>query len=74
MFSYENGKMGHVETIPGMEERRKMEGMNSTMIYCKNFCKCQSIPPVQQEYDHKKYKKLPTNAFKIFPTYPVVYF
>jgi hypothetical protein len=38
---YINGKMRPVETIPGMGEggqRGMMEGMNSTMIYCKNFC------------------------------------
>jgi hypothetical protein len=23
-------------------------GVNSTMIYCKNFCKCYNITPVQQ--------------------------
>jgi hypothetical protein len=23
-------------------------GVNSTMIYCKNFCKCHNISPVQQ--------------------------
>jgi hypothetical protein len=45
---YQNGKMRAVETIPGMGERRMMEGMNSTMIYCKNFGKCHSIPPAQQ--------------------------
>jgi hypothetical protein len=27
-------------------------GVNSTMIYCKNFCKCHNVPPVQQ-YDNK---------------------
>jgi hypothetical protein len=31
-----------------------MEGMNSTMICCKNFCKCHNVPPVQQQYDNKK--------------------
>jgi hypothetical protein len=45
---YENGKMRPVETIPGKgggEQRRMMEGVNSTMIYCKNFCKCHNVPP-----------------------------
>jgi hypothetical protein len=28
--------------------KRMMEGMNSTMIYGKNFCKCHSVLPVQQ--------------------------
>jgi hypothetical protein len=37
--------MRPVETIPGMGEgRRKMEGVNSTMIYRKNFCKSQMYP------------------------------
>jgi hypothetical protein len=40
-----------VETIPGMGVEWTKEndgGVNSTMIYCKNFCKCHSIPPVQE--------------------------
>jgi hypothetical protein len=40
---YENGKMRPVETIPGIErggiKRRMTEGVNSTLIYCKNFYK-----------------------------------
>jgi hypothetical protein len=39
------------ETIPGMERRKikkNDEGVNSTMIYCKNFCKCHNLPLVQQ--------------------------
>jgi hypothetical protein len=47
---YENGKMRPVETIPGIERggiKRMMEGMNSTMIYCKNFCKCHNVPIAQ---------------------------
>jgi hypothetical protein len=46
-----NGKMRPAETIPGMEEggkRRMMEGVKSTMIYCKNFGKRHHAPPVQQ--------------------------
>jgi hypothetical protein len=49
---YENGKMRSVETIARMGEgqiKRMMEGMNSTMIHCKKFCKCHIVPPVQQE-------------------------
>jgi hypothetical protein len=23
-------------------------GVNSSMIYCKNFCRCHNLPPVQQ--------------------------
>jgi hypothetical protein len=48
---YVNGKMIPVEAILGMEggrERRMMEGVNSTMIYCKNFCKFHNVPPAQQ--------------------------
>jgi hypothetical protein len=48
---YKNGKMRPVETILGMERGRIKEndgGVNLTMIYCKNFCKCHSIPPIQQ--------------------------
>jgi hypothetical protein len=40
---YVNGK--NVETVPGIGEKgikRKMEGMNSSTIYCKNFCKCRN--------------------------------
>jgi hypothetical protein len=45
------GKMRPVETIPGMGEgwgRRMVEGVKSTMIYCKNVCKCYNVPPAQQ--------------------------
>jgi hypothetical protein len=48
---YVNGKMRPVETIPGMgrgKKRRMMKGVNSTMIYYKNFCKFHSVAPVQQ--------------------------
>jgi hypothetical protein len=37
---YVNGKMRPIETFSGMEEVRKrkmMEGMNSTLIYCKKL-------------------------------------
>jgi hypothetical protein len=39
--------MRPVETIRGMRERgkmRMMEGVNSTMVYCRRFCKCHSVP------------------------------
>jgi hypothetical protein len=30
------------------EEIKEINGeVNSTMIYCKNFCKCHNVPPVQ---------------------------
>jgi hypothetical protein len=47
----ENVTMRNVETIPGMErggKRRMMEGLNSTMIYCKYFYKSHNAPPAQQ--------------------------
>jgi hypothetical protein len=43
--------MRSVEIISGMGERGVKEndgGMNSTMMYCKNFCKCHNVSPVQQ--------------------------
>jgi hypothetical protein len=43
---YVNGKMRPTETIPGMTGGRiKKERVNSTMIYCKNFCKCHIVSP-----------------------------
>jgi hypothetical protein len=47
-----NGKMRPVGTVPGMGgegQRRMMEGVNSTVIYCKKFCKCRNVPPAQQQ-------------------------
>jgi hypothetical protein len=38
--------MRPVETIPGMGGGRIKEnggGVNSTVIYCKNFCKCHYV-------------------------------
>jgi hypothetical protein len=48
---YVNGKMRSAETISGMGEGRIKEtdgGVNSTMIYYKNFCKCYNISSAQQ--------------------------
>jgi hypothetical protein len=47
---YKNGKMRSVETIPvmGGEGIKENDGINSAMIYCKNFCKCHNVLPVQQ--------------------------
>jgi hypothetical protein len=48
---YVNGKMRPVDTIPGLgkgEQRRTIEGVNSTMINGKNFYKCHSVSPIQQ--------------------------
>jgi hypothetical protein len=47
VLMYENGKMRPVETVPGMGVRGIKE-WNLTMIFCKNFCKCHTVPPVQQ--------------------------
>jgi hypothetical protein len=50
---YVNGKIRPVETIPGMggvgikENGGGGEGVNSSRIYCKNFCKCYNVPLVQ---------------------------
>jgi hypothetical protein len=46
---YENGKMRQVETVPGKGRGIKENDgeVNSTMLYCKYFCKCHNILPVQ---------------------------
>jgi hypothetical protein len=33
-----------------------MEGVNSTMIYCKNFCICHNVPLAQQLKTYHKYQ------------------
>jgi hypothetical protein len=45
---YVNGKMTPVETIALMGRyRRVAEGMNYVyLMYCKNFCKCQKVWPL----------------------------
>jgi hypothetical protein len=49
MSMYVNGKMRPVETIPGMGEGPRMtEAGNSTVICCKNFCKCHNVSLIQQ--------------------------
>jgi hypothetical protein len=48
--------MRSVETIPGMRAgriKRMMEVVNSSMIYCKNFCKCHNVP----QHSNKKIKE-----------------
>jgi hypothetical protein len=48
---YINGKVRPVEAVPGLGEEGIKEndrGVSSTMIYCKNFCKCHNVPPVQK--------------------------
>jgi hypothetical protein len=40
-------KWKNVKTIPEMGGGRikeNGEGVNSSMIYCKNFCKCHNVP------------------------------
>jgi hypothetical protein len=47
---YDNGTVRPVETIlrkGERSERRKMEELNPTKMYCKHFCKCYNVPPVQ---------------------------
>jgi hypothetical protein len=44
-------KMILIETIPGMRGegiKKMMEGVNSTLICCKEFGKCHNVLPVQQ--------------------------
>jgi hypothetical protein len=51
VYIYVNGKVRTVETIPGMGREKVKEndgGVNSIMIYCKNFYKCHNVPPAQQ--------------------------
>jgi hypothetical protein len=46
---YENGKMRPAETIPGMGGIKENDGeVTPTMVCCKNFGKCPSVPPVEQ--------------------------
>jgi hypothetical protein len=35
-----------------------LEGVNSTMIYCKKFCKYHNAPPVQQKYNKNEFRKI----------------
>jgi hypothetical protein len=54
---YVNGKMIPVVTIPGMElageQRRMMERVNSSSIYCKNFVNI----TLHHQHNNKKIKK-----------------
>jgi hypothetical protein len=46
---YGNGKMRPIETVPGTEGgENKEDRVNLTKIYCKHFCNCHSLSPVQQ--------------------------
>jgi hypothetical protein len=42
--------MRPVETVPGMGGGgwENDEEVNWAMVYCKNFCACCKVPPVQQ--------------------------
>jgi hypothetical protein len=55
---YVHGTMRPVETVPGIEGqggyRRMVEGVNSSMIYCKNLCKCHNVPLPSTRKKHKK--------------------
>jgi hypothetical protein len=47
---YENGKMRHVEIVPGMEGgwiKENDGGGEFNQIYCKNFCKSHNVPTAQ---------------------------
>jgi hypothetical protein len=41
--------------------RRMMEEVNSTMIDCKNFCKCHNVPQYNNNKKKKKRKKRKKN-------------
>jgi hypothetical protein len=49
---YENGKMRPVETVLriGGGEVKENDGRGEFKldIYCKHFCNCHNVPPVQQ--------------------------
>jgi hypothetical protein len=61
---HENGKMRPVETISGTGDggikENNGEGMNSTMIYYKNFCKCHHVPWYNNNNNNKN--RLSNNA------------
>jgi hypothetical protein len=49
VLMYENGKMRPLKLFwqrGWVKENDR--GVNSSMIYYKNFCKCHNVPPVQQ--------------------------
>jgi hypothetical protein len=47
---YVNGKWDSLKLFQGWVEGDKvMERVNSSIIYCKNFCKYQNVPQAQQE-------------------------
>jgi hypothetical protein len=64
---YENGKMRPVQTVL----RRMLEGVNSTTIYCKNFCKCHLVPAVQQLKKKSELSQGRSQHLFIFPLFLV---
>jgi hypothetical protein len=67
---YENQKMISVEIIPGMGESgmKRSGGVNSSMIYCKNFCKCHNVPPPSTTIN-KKEKTINNNIYFLKSTF-----
>jgi hypothetical protein len=62
---YENGKMRPVETVPEMGGGGIKDhdgGVNSNVIYCKNFCKCHSVPQYNDNMIIKNFVKRRTVA------------
>jgi hypothetical protein len=54
---YENEKILKLFQEWGQDVIRENDrGVNSIVMYCKNFCKCHNVSPVQQ-YDTKIIKK-----------------
>jgi hypothetical protein len=57
VYFYENRKIDLLKLFQewGQEGiKEKMEGVNSSVIYCKNFCKCHNVPPtitIEKRYE-----------------------
>jgi hypothetical protein len=56
------------EIIPGIElgergreQKGMMKGVNSSMIYCKNFCGCHNVPPHSTPIKKKKKRRSPSS-------------
>jgi hypothetical protein len=62
-YGADNGFLGMTTKVQASEEKInklyfiKIKNL-LTIIYCKNFCKCHSVPPAQQQF----FKKLKTCA------------
>jgi hypothetical protein len=63
--------MRFVETIPGMGGRRIKESDEGDklnyMIYCKSFCKCHNVLPLQNNMIKNIKQKYPKTIRKIHP-------